>query len=52
MHQRKSGLSATFDEECVVPIDDFRTCLKAFGIKVGDKVSYLNCGGWQLFDCF
>jgi hypothetical protein len=47
MHQRKSGLSTTFDEDCVVPIEDFKACLKAFSMKVGEKVSDLNL----LFDC-
>lgn len=37
MYQRKSGHRTTFDEECVVPTEDFKACLKAFSIKLGDK---------------
>lgn len=42
MYQKKSGLPFSFDENCVVPIDDFKSCLKAFSIKVADKVSDLK----------
>lgn len=41
MSQRKAGLPASFDEDCVVPVDDFKACLKAFSIKVSDKVSLM-----------
>jgi len=41
MSQRKAGLPASFDEDCVVPVDDFKGCLKAFSIKVSDKVSLM-----------
>lgn len=34
---RKSGNTANFDENLLVPIDDFKQCLKAFSIKVQDK---------------
>lgn len=41
MSQRKAGLPASFDEHCIVPVDDFKACLKAFSIKVSDKVSLI-----------
>ena len=41
LYQRKSGVgnSYKFDERAVIPVNDFKACLKAFSIRLEDKVS-------------
>jgi len=39
LYQRKSSYASSnrFDETCVIPVSDFKACLKAFSLKVEDK---------------
>jgi hypothetical protein len=40
LYQRKSGIGNghKFDERAVIPLNDFKACLKAFSIRLEDKV--------------
>lgn len=49
MHQRKCGIPAGDNDQLVLPVSEFRTCLRAFGVVLSSKVSgsYFHGSGFE-----